>query len=344
MRTAIRQSAFGVVLGLLAAAVGGCGGGGDAKPSSRLQGKVEIDGSSTVYRLSMGAYEQFREENPDVLVTVAYKGTGAGFADFVQGKLDIVDASRPISEKEMEKAKAAGVEYVELPVAFDALTVAVSAQNDWASDMTVAELKRLWEPAAKGTVMKWSQIRAAWPDKEIKLYGAGPDSGTFDYFTEAIVGKKGSIRSDATATEDDNIIVQGIAGDKYALGYVGYAYYEPNQDKLKALKIDWKEDDDVLAIEPSPETVKTGKYNPLSRPLFIYVNKKSAERPETKAFVEFYLAHAKELSGLLKYVPLTDPAYEMGTSRFARLQVGTGFGGKMEFGLPLEEILKREPK
>jgi phosphate transport system substrate-binding protein len=349
MKSSALRTGYGLVAALLAVVILGCGGGDGGqglggKASSKLKGKVEIDGSSTVYRLSLGTYEQFREENPDVLVTVAFKGTGAGFADFVQGKLDIVDASRPISEKEIEQAKKAGIEYIELPVAFDALTVAVSAQNDWASDITVAELKKLWEPTAKGTVMKWSQIREGWPDKELKLYGAGHDSGTFDYFTEAVVGKKGSIRSDATATEDDNIIVQGIAGDKYALGYVGYAYYEPNKTKLKALKIDWKTDDDVGAIEPSPETVKEGKYNPLSRPLFIYVNKKSAERPDVKAFVEYYLAHAKELSALLKYVPLTDPAYEMGKARFAKLQVGTGFGGKMEFGLPLEELLKREPK
>lgn len=332
------------VVGAVVTALGlaGCGDSGAGKGS--LQGKVKIDGSSTVYRLSMGAYEKFQVENPDVLVTVAYKGTGAGFADFLQGKLDIVDASRPISEKEMEQAKKAGVEYIELPVAFDALTVAVNAQNDWADEMTVDELKKLWEPAAKGTVMKWNQIRSKWPDKEIKLYGAGHDSGTFDYFTEAVVGKKGSIRSDATATEDDNIIVQGIGGDKFALGYVGYAYYQPNKDKLRALKIDWKKDDEVPAVEPSPETVKAGRYNPLSRPLFIYVNKKSAARPEVNAFVEFYLSHAKDLAGILGYVPLTDAAYSMGKQRFDKQRIGTGFGGKMEFGLPLEDILKREPK
>jgi phosphate transport system substrate-binding protein len=208
----------------------------------------------------------------------------------------------------------------------------------------VDELKKLWEPGAKETITKWNQIRPDWPDKEIKLFGAGHDSGTFEYFTEAIVGKKGAIRSDATATEDDNIIVQGIAGDKFALGYLPYAYYEPNQDKLKALKIDWKADDDVGAIEPSPETVRSAQYNPLSRPIFIYVNKKSAERPQVKAFVEFYLANASNLATRLKYVPLPDAAYEMASERFAKLQTGTGFGGKSEFGLPLEEILKREPK
>jgi phosphate transport system substrate-binding protein len=193
-------------------------------------------------------------------------------------------------------------------------------------------------------VTTWKDIRSEWPDKKISLFGAGHDSGTFDYFTEAIVGKKGSIRSDGTATEDDNIIVQGVQGDKYALGYLPYAYYEPNKGKLKALKIDWKPDDEVGPIEPSPETVTAGTYNPLSRPLFIYVNKKSAERPEVKAFVEFYLSHAKELCGQLQYVPLPDAAYQMAKNRLARLQTGTGFGGKSEFGLPIEEILKREPK
>jgi phosphate transport system substrate-binding protein len=328
-------------------ACGGCRndhGSGGATSGSGLTGTIEIDGSSTVYRLSVGAYELFREENPNVKVTVNYTGTGAGFGKFVEGKLDIADASRPIQQGEIDKAKANGVEYLELPVAFDALTVAVNSQNDWADAMTVAELKKLWEPAAKEKVTQWNHIRAEWPKKKIELFGAGHDSGTFDYFTEAIVGKKGSIRSDGTATEDDNIIVQGVQGDKYALGYLPYAYYEPNKDKLKALKIDWKPDDEVGPIAPSPETVTEGTYNPLSRPLFIYVNKKSAERPEVKAFVEFYLKNAKELCTQLQYVPLPDAAYEMAGARLAGMKTGTGFGGRSEFGLPIEEILKREPQ
>ena len=341
-------SAF-FALAALAAGCGGCNSDGantpgGNKPASKVSGTIEIDGSSTVYRLSVGAYELFREEHPGVNVTVNYSGTGAGFGKFIEGKLDIADASRPIQQGEIDKAQANGVEYLELPVAFDALTVAVNAQNDWADAMTVDELKKLWEPAAKDTITKWNQIRPEWPDKKISLFGAGHDSGTFDYFTEAIIGKKGAIRSDGTATEDDNIIVQGIQGDKYALGYLPYAYFEPNKSKLKALKIDWKPDDEVGPIAPSPESVTAGTYNPLSRPLFIYVNKKSAERPEVQAFVEFYLSHAKELCGQLQYVSLPDAAYEMAKARLAKMQTGTGFGGKSEFGLPIEEILQREPK
>jgi phosphate transport system substrate-binding protein len=286
----------------------------------------------------------FQEEQPDVLITVNFSGTGSGFKKFLQGKLDIADASRPIQQSEIDQAKEAGIEYIELPVAFDALTVAVHAENDWANEITIDELKKLWEPDAKDTITKWNQIRPNWPDKEIKLFGAGHDSGTFEYFTEAVVGTKGAARSDATATEDDNIIVQGVAGDKFALGYLPFAYYEPNKAKLKALKIDWKSDDDVGAIEPSVETVRAGTYNPLSRPLFIYVKKTSAERPEVKAFVDFYLGHAAELSQAMQYVPLPDAAYTMVEERFDKLQTGTGFGGKSEFGLPLEEILQREPK
>ncbi len=330
-----------VFLAAIAAIASLAGGGCDSGDGGKT---IEIDGSSTVYRLSVGVYEVFRESNPDVSVTVNYAGTGGGFKKFVAGKLDILDASRPIQENEIEEARKNGVEYIELPVAFDALTVAVNAGNDWCDEMTVAELKRLWEPGAKDNVTNWNHIRPEWPDKKIELFGAGHDSGTFEYFTEAIVGKKASIRSDTTATEDDNQIVNGVAGDKFALGYLPYAYFEPNKSKLKALAIDWKPDDGVGAIEPSPETVRAGTYNPLSRPLFIYVNKQSAERPEVQKFVEFYVSNAQELSRQLQYVPLPAAAYEMARERFARRQVGTGFGGHSEFGLPIEEILKREPQ
>jgi phosphate transport system substrate-binding protein len=323
---------------MMAASLGcaGCGGGGETR-------QVDIDGSSTVYRLSAGAYELFQEEHPEVVISVNYSGTGAGFKKFIDGKIDIADASRPIQQGEIDQAKERGIEFIELPVAFDALTVAVHGENDWADDISIDELKKLWEPAAKGVITRWNQIRPEWPDEEIRLFGAGHDSGTFEYFTEAVIGEKGAARPDATATEDDNIIVQGIAGDKFALGYLPYAYYEPNKDKLKALKIDWRTDDEVGPIEPSPETVQAGTYNPLSRPIFIYVNKKSAERPEVREFVEFYLANAGRLAKMLDYVPLPDKAYEMAGQRFAEQKTGTGFGGKSEFGLPLEEILEREP-
>jgi phosphate transport system substrate-binding protein len=341
MTTRLRWRAATLAVVAAVAGLAGCGcnsGSGDGSPP------IEIDGSSTVYRLSVGVYEVFRDSNPDVKATVNYAGTGGGFKKFVTGKLDIVDASRPIQQNEIDEARAKGVEYIELPVAFDALTVAVNAGNDWCHEMTVEDLKKLWEPAAKDTVTHWNHLRPEWPDKKIELFGAGHDSGTFEYFTEAIIGKKASIRSDTTATEDDNQIVNGIAGDKYALGYLPYAYFEPNKSKLKALAIDWKSDDEVGAIEPSPETVRAGTYNPLSRPLFIYVNKKAAERPEVQKFVEFYLANAQELSQQLQYVPLPAAAYAMARERFAKRQTGTGFGGHSEFGLPIEEILKREPK
>jgi phosphate transport system substrate-binding protein len=350
-RNLFDKSTILLAVTLLVGCSGGGGGGGTppggpvgAGQPSKLGGTVEIDGSSTVYRLSAGAHELFQEEHPDVEVVVNFSGTGAGFTKFLEGRIDILDASRPIQQNEIDKARGSGIEYIELPVAFDALTVAVHVDNDWVNEITIADLKKLWEPAAKGQVTHWSHLNPAWPDKKITLFGAGHDSGTFDYFTEAVMEKKGSTRSDATATEDDNVIVQGVAGDKFALGYLPYAYYEPNKDKLKALKIDWKADDDVQAVEPSPETVRAGQYNPLSRPLFIYVNKKSAERPEVEAFVEFYLAQASSLATRLKYVPLPAAAYDMARERFAQRRTGTGFGGKSEFGLPIEDILKRQPQ
>jgi phosphate transport system substrate-binding protein len=313
-------------------------------PVAKLEGEVEIDGSSTVYRLSGGAYEQFQSEQPDVVINVNFAGTGAGFTKFLEGKIDICDASRPISQSEIEKARTAGIEYIELPVAFDALTVAVNAENDWISEISIDQLKTLWEADAKDQITHWKHLNPAWPDKPIALFGAGHDSGTYDYFKEAVVGKNGTLRSDATATEDDNVIVKGVSGDRFALGYLPFAYYEPNKGQLKALKIDWKADDAAGAIEPSPETVRAGNYNPLSRPLFIYVSKKSAERPEVQAFVSYYLAHAAELAPRLGYVPLPPAAYEMATKRFVDRRVGTGFGGQSEFGLPIEAIMKREPK
>ena len=286
----------------------------------------------------------FQAEQPEVEITVNFAGTGAGFTKFLEGKIDICDASRPISKSEIEKCSSAGIEYIELPVAFDALTVAVNIENDWISEISIDQLKTLWESDAKGKVMHWNHLNPDWPDKPITLFGAGHDSGTYDYFKEAVVGKNGTLRSDATATEDDNVIVKGVSGDKFALGYLPYAYYEPNKDKLKALKIDWKADDEVGAIEPSPETVRAGRYNPLSRPLFVYVSKKAADRPEVQSFVAHYLAHAAELAPRLGYVPLPPQAYEMAGKRFADRQVGTGFDGQPEFGMPIEEILKREPK
>jgi phosphate transport system substrate-binding protein len=243
----------------------------------------------------------------------------------------------------MEAARANGIEYIELPVCFDALTVAVHPENDWVDAMTVDELKRIWEPAAQGVITRWNQIRPDWPDEEIALFGAGADSGTFDYFTEAIVGKAKSSRGDFTASEDDNVLVQGIAGNKYALGFLPYAYVPPNADKLKAVLIDW-EQDEVGPVAPNMENVLKGIYNPLSRPLFIYVSKASAERLEVQRFVEYYLANVAQLGQEVNYLPLPAAAYDMAVARFRQRQTGTGFGGVPEVGLQVEEILQREPK
>jgi phosphate transport system substrate-binding protein len=305
---------------------------------------VKIDGSSTVYPTTEAVAEEFQKARKgSVKVTVGISGTGGGFKKFCRGETDISDASRPISKDEMDEAKKNDIEYIELPICFDALTVAVPISNDWVDAITVEELKRIWEPSAQGTVTRWNQIRPDWPDEEFTLFGAGTDSGTFDYFTEAIVGKSKSSRSDYTASEDDNVLVQGIAGNKHSLGYLPFAYYSQNTDKLKALAIDW-EKDELGPIEPDLKNVLAGTYNPLSRPLFIYVSLKSAERPAVKEFVEFYLKNAMELVKEVHYLPLPDDGYEMALARFAALKVGSGFGGMPVVGLDVHEIFQREPK
>lgn len=241
----------------------------------------------------------------------------------------------------MEDCKKAGIEYYELPIAFDALTVAVSPKNTTLDCITVPQLKKIWEPSAQGKVMKWKDVDDKWPDQPLKLYGAGSDSGTFDYFTEATVGKAKASRGDYTASEDDNVLVQGIENDANSLGYIPYAYYEPHQKKMKALGIDWGKGEGC--VKPSLEAVVSGKYNPLARPLFFYVSKKSAEKPEVKSFVEFALSKGPALVKEVKYLPLPDAAYKMGMERFTKGQLGTGFGGVPEVGLHVEEILKKTP-
>lgn len=305
---------------------------------AQAQNIIKIDGSSTVFPATEAVAEEFQKEKKgQVRVTVGISGTGGGFKKFARGETDISDASRPILKEEMELAKQNNIEYIELPVCFDALTVAVNPKNDWAKSMTVAELKKLWEPAAQGQIMKWSQVRAGWPDEPIKLYGAGSDSGTFDYFTEAVVGKAKSSRGDFTGSEDDNTLVQGIAGEKYALGYIPYAYFEPNKNKMKAVAIDGGSG----PVEPNLENVTNGKYAPLSRPLFIYVSKKSAERPEVAEFTEFYLTNGAKLVAEVKYLPLPAKAYEIGLDRFKKRATGTAFGGKSEIGMKVEDILAK---
>ena len=235
---------------------------------------IKIDGSSTVYPITEAVAEEFQKaKKGEVKVTVGISGTGGGFKKFCRGETDISDASRPILKKEIDVCKEQGIEYIELPVAYDGLAVVVNPRNTWVKSLTVVDLKKMWEPAAQGTVTKWNQVRPEWPDAKLNLFGPGADSGTFDYFTEAVVGKSKSSRGDFTASEDDNVLVQGIAGDKNALGYFGLAYYEENKGKLKVVPI--VNPATSKEVTPSLQTVKDGTYSPLSRPLFIYINKKS---------------------------------------------------------------------
>lgn len=322
---------------------------GCKKPDSAgtIGSEVKVDGSSTVFMLTNVVIEEFlKETKGQIRVTGSRSGTGGGFKKFCAGELEICGASRPITSEEMALCTTAGVEYIELPICFDALTVAVHKDATWVDSIKTSELKKLWEPGATGKIEKWSDLRSEWPNEKFQLYGAGDDSGTFEYFSEAIVEKKKATRGDYNRSEDDNSIVVGIAGNKHALGYLPFSYYVESKDKLKALAIDWDKDPAKAfgPVAPSVEGVITGKYNPLSRPLFLYVNKKAAARPEVKQFVDYYLENAKKLSEAVSFIPLPEKAYQMGIERFNKLQAGTGFGGHAEIGLPLEEILKREPK
>lgn len=309
---------------------------------------VKVDGSSTVAPISETVAEEFQKKHPNFKVTVGTSGTGAGFKKFIRGDVDICDASRPVKKEELDDLAKAGIEFIELPVAFDALTVVVNKQNTWATTITTEELKKLWEPAAQGTITKWNQIRSDWPDHEIKLFGPGTDSGTFEYFTEAIMGKSKASRGDFTASEDDNVLVKGVEGSKYAMGYFGMAYYEAHKNRLTALKIDYIKDGKSLtggAVEPSSANVINATYNPLSRPLFIYVNKKSAQtKPEVKAFVDFYLANAAAMVQEVKYVPFSEGTYAAVHARWKSMTTGSVFEGKHAVGVKLDEVLKSPTK
>lgn len=304
---------------------------------------VKIDGSSTVYPVTEAVAEEFQKaEKNAIKVTVGISGTGGGFKKFCRNEIDISDASRPILKAEMEECAKAGITYFELPVAYDALTVVVNPKNPFIKSMTVAELKKLWEPAAQGKVLKWNQVNPEWPDAPVKLFGAGSDSGTFDYFTEAIVGKAKASRGDFTASEDDNVLVQGVSRDVNALGYFGYAYYAENEGKLKAVPIVDKPGGQ--AVGPSMASVENGTYQPLSRPIFIYVNAKSMDKAEVRKFVEYYMNHGAKLAKEVKYVPLPAMAYTMNKEHLAKKKLGTVFGGVAEVGVKIEDLMKREAK
>jgi phosphate transport system substrate-binding protein len=298
--------------------IASCGSGNTNKGTEKLSGTIKIDGSSTVYPITEAVAEEFRIDQPNVKVTIGISGTGGGFKKFGRSETDISDASRPIKQKEVDLCAENNISYVNLMVAYDGLAVIINPENDWVDNFTVEELKKLWEPNAQGVILKWNQIRPEWPNEEIHLFGPGVASGTYDYFTEAVVGKSGSSRGDFTASEDDNVLVQGIAGDKFGLGFFGLAYYKENKDKLKLVAVDGGNG----PVNPSLETVSNGTYSPLSRPLFIYVNSKAIARKEVTEFVDFYIANAPELATEVGYVPLPESEYKVQADKFTSFVEG----------------------
>jgi len=300
---------------------------------------VQIDGSSTIFPVTDAIAKEYNKVNDqDIQVKVDFSGTTGGFKKFCAGQTDISNASRPITTAEMTVCDKAGIRYIELPIAFDALTIVVNPQNDWAKDITVEELKKVWEPAAEGKITNWKQVRASYPDKPLRLFGAGSDSGTYDYFNEVTIGQNPS-RKDYVASEDDNTLVQGVSQDPNALGYFGFAYYEAKQNQLKALAIDSGKG----AILPSRVAVEKNQYQPMSRPLFIYVNYEAAQdKREVQSFVEFYLKNAKRLVTTVGYIPLPDEGYQLATKHFYSGKVGTVFKGQPQPSLTIGELLRQQ--
>jgi len=310
---------------------------------AHAQAAIKIDGSSTVFPVSEAFAEEFQiSKRGKVRVTVGMSGTGGGFKKFCRGETDMSNASRPISTEEMEACRKAGIKYIELPVAFDALTVVINPNNDWVKGnaMTVADLRKMWEPAAQGRISIWKQVRAEWPTEKLMLFGPGADSGTFDYFTEAVNGKSKASRGDFTASEDDNTLVQGVVNNKSALGYFGFAYYAAHKDKLRAVAIDGGKG----PVLPSIENVINGTYSPLSRPLFVYVRETSANRPEVREFVQFMMTKGAGLVTEVGYVPLPQSAYDLAWKHFDAKKLGTVFGGHNVVGITIEELLAMEAK
>lgn len=340
---------YSLALTALLTSLAACGGGTDtattdttgagtetaAAGGSDLTGDVLVDGSSTVFPISEAMAEAFMEQNPGVRVTVGVSGTGGGFKKFCAGETDISNASRPIKQEEIDLCAQNGIEYIELPVSFDGLSVVVNPENDWAMCLTTDELKTMWEPAAQGTVSSWSQIRDGFPDAPLGLFGPGTDSGTYDYFMEAVVGDAES-RGDYTASEDDNVIVQGVASDPNGIGFFGYAYYAENQDSLKLVEIDGGNG----CVAPSEATIADGSYQPLSRPEFFYVKTTALDNPAVRAFVEFQIAEEnKDLISEVGYVPVPAEITEKVAARLEAGTTGSVFGGGSPVGVSLKELL-----
>lgn len=303
----------------------------------QYKGRIQIDGSSTVYPITEAVAEEFRYEHPDIRITVGVSGTGGGFKKFARGEVDIANASRPIQESEAKEIHAAGLNFIEIPVAYDGLAVVVSPENDFVDYLTIAELKKMWEPAAQGKITSWQQIRPSFPDEPLRLYGAGTSSGTYDYFTEAVTGESKSSRGDYTASEDDNVLVQGVSSDKGSLGYFGLAYYEENKNKLRIVPIDGGKG----PVVPTGETVRTGEYAPLSRPEFIYINTRSARDSVMIRFVQFYLHNAPPLVKEVGYVPLPAEAYRLAYQRFLQGVPGSLFAERSTVGADIVQLLQQ---
>lgn len=315
--------------------------------SPALAQTVVVDGSSTVYPITEAVAEEFQKEfKGKYKVTVGSKGTGGGFKRFCRGETDVQNASRPILKLEFDACKETGIKFIELPIAYDATVVVVHPKNEWIKEITVEELKKIWEPSAQGKVTKWNQINPKWPDQTFKLFGAGSDSGTFDYFTEAIVGKAKASRGDYTASEDDNTLVQGVSQEKNAIGYIPMAYYMGNTAKLKALGIIAKDKKGKVlpGVLPSRKTVEDGSYQPLARPLFIYISQKALNKPEVKEYANFFMKNVATLVPSVQYIPLPAAAYDLATKNLNSAKLGTVFDGHSEVGLKIEDLLKKETK
>lgn len=320
----------------------GCDEGREADTGGGAAPVIRIDGSSTVFPIAEAVAEEFQiGEHGRVRVTVGLSGTGGGFKKLCRGDVQIANASRPILKQEMDACRSAGIGFIELPIAFDAITVVVHPQNDWVKSLSVTDLKRIWEPAAQATILRWTQVRPQWPDSPLMLFGPGADSGTFDYFTEAIVGKTKSSRGDFTASEDDNVLVQGVENNKNSLGYFGLAYYVAREQRMRAVAI---VNSKGAAVLPSVASVTDGSYEPLSRPLFVYVSAVAAERPEVRQFIKFYMTEGPSLVAAAGFVPLPERAAQLALKHFQDGRLGSVFGGIPEVGMTIEELLEREIK